>query len=70
MVALDGRTSSLGSKMKLVRAVLLTLRVWGGRITFSAVIVKSTTNIEQLFLLILLNKVFAEDAASGEVTGD
>jgi hypothetical protein len=60
----------VGSKRKPVRTLLIILRVWGGGITFSAVIVKSTTDVEQFFLLILLNKILAENTAVGEVTGD
>jgi hypothetical protein len=58
------------SEWKLVRALVFELRVRGGRITLSAIVVKPTTNIEQLFLLILLDKILTEDTAVGEVTGD
>jgi hypothetical protein len=60
----------VGSEWKLVRALVFELRVRGGRITLSAIVVKPTTNIEQLFLLILLDKILTEDTAVGEVTGD
>jgi hypothetical protein len=59
----------VGSKRKVVHTFLI-LRVWGGRITFSTVIVKSTTNIEQLFLLLLLDEIFTEDTAVGKVAGN
>ena len=60
----------MGSKRKPARALFITLRVWGGRITFSAIVVKSTTDIEQFFLLNFLNKILTEDTAIGEVACD
>jgi hypothetical protein len=57
-------------KRKPDHVLFITLRVWGGGITLSAVIVESTANFEQFYLLVLLDEILAEDTAIGEVASD